>query len=91
MKYPALLRAVPTCLLCLALLTAAHAKPVRNGAVEAELVPAVTSVQPGHAFDVALRLAHDPHWHTYWINSGTGYPTSIKWTLPPGWQAGDIQ
>ena len=75
----------------LALLTAAHARPVRKGAVEAELVPAVTSVQPGHAFDVALRLAHDPHWHTYWINSGTGYPTSIKWTLPPGWQAGDIQ
>jgi thiol:disulfide interchange protein DsbD len=73
------------------MLTAAHAKPVRKGAVEAELVPAATSVQPGHAFDVALRLAHDPHWHTYWINSGTGYPTSIKWTLPPGWQASDIQ
>jgi thiol:disulfide interchange protein DsbD len=91
MKYPALLRAIPACLLCLARLTAAHAKPVRNGAVEAELVPAVTSVQPGRAFDVALRLAHDPHWHTYWINAGTGYPTSIKWTLPPGWQAGDIQ
>jgi thiol:disulfide interchange protein DsbD len=79
----------PLC--ALALLTTAHAKPVRNGAVEAELVPAVTSVQPGQAFDVALRLAHDPHWHTYWINAGTGYPTSIKWTLPPGWQAGDIQ
>ena len=91
MKYPALLRATPACLLCLALLTAAHARPVRKGAVEAELVPAVTSVQPGQAFDVALRLAHDPHWHTYWINAGTGYPTSIKWTLPPGWQAGDIQ
>jgi thiol:disulfide interchange protein DsbD len=79
----------PLCVL--SLLTAVHARPVRKGAVEAELVPAVTSVQPGHAFDVALRLAHDPHWHTYWINSGTGYPTSIKWTLPPGWQAGEIQ
>jgi thiol:disulfide interchange protein len=79
----------PLCVL--AMLTAAHARPVRKGAVEAELVPTVTSVQPGHAFDVALRLAHDPHWHTYWVNSGTGYPTSLKWTLPPGWQAGDIQ
>jgi thiol:disulfide interchange protein DsbD len=79
----------PLC--ALTLLAAAHARPVRKGAVEAELVPAVTSVQPGHAFDVALRLAHDPHWHTYWINAGTGYPTSIKWTLPSGWQAGDIQ
>jgi thiol:disulfide interchange protein/DsbC/DsbD-like thiol-disulfide interchange protein len=68
-----------------------RAVPVKNGAVEAELVPAVASVQPGHAFDVALRLAHDPHWHTYWINAGTGYPTKITWNLPPGWRAGDIQ
>jgi DsbC/DsbD-like thiol-disulfide interchange protein len=39
-------------------------------------VPAVTGVQPGRPFDVALRLAHDPHWHTYWINPGTGLPTT---------------
>jgi thiol:disulfide interchange protein/DsbC/DsbD-like thiol-disulfide interchange protein len=88
MKFPASLRALAACLLGLSLL---HAKPVRKGAVEAELVPGVTSVQPGQPFDVALRLAHDPHWHTYWINPGTGLPTTIKWTLPPGWQAGPIQ
>ena len=69
----------------------AHAQPVRKGAVEAEIVPAVTSVQPGQPLLVALRLTHDPHWHTYWINPGTGYPTTIKWTLPAGWQAGEIQ
>jgi len=69
----------------------AAAAPVRNGAVEAELVPAVASVQPGRPFEVALRLSHDAHWHTYWINAGTGYPTSIKWDLPEGWSAGDIQ
>ena len=88
MKSPAPFRVLAACLLGLSLL---HAKPVRTGAVEAELVPAVASVQPGHAFDVALRLAHDPHWHTYWINPGTGLPTTIKWTLPAGWQAGEIQ
>jgi thiol:disulfide interchange protein DsbD len=88
MKFPAPLRALAACLLGLSLL---HAKPVRKGAVEAELVPAVTSVQPGQPFDAALRLAHDPHWHTYWINPGTGLPTTIKWTLPTGWQAGPIQ
>jgi thiol:disulfide interchange protein DsbD len=48
-------------------------------------------VQPGRPFEVALRLAHDSHWHTYWINAGTGYPTRITWMLPPGWQAGKIQ
>ena len=88
MKFSHLLFAVPVCTLGLGRLGAV---PVKYGAVEAELVPAVASIQPGHAFDVALRLAHDPHWHTYWINAGTGYPTKIKWRLPPGWQSGDIQ
>jgi len=88
MKFPAVLPALAACLLGL---SGAHARPVRNGAVEVELVPAVTSVQPGRPFAVALRLEHDPHWHTYWINAGTGYPSTIKWDLPPGWQAGKIQ
>jgi len=88
MKFRTVSRILPVCLLALGL---AHATPVRHGAVEAELVPAVASVQPGQPFEVALRLAHDPHWHSYWINPGTGYPTTIKWTLPSGWKAGDIQ
>ena len=71
MKFPVLLRVTPACLLGLSLLRAA---PVRKGAVVAELVPAVAGVQPGHPFEVALRLAHDPDWHSYWVYSGTGYP-----------------
>ncbi len=59
--------------------------------VSGSLVAVERSVQPGRPFTVALRLQHDPHWHTYWINPGTGYPTSLSWTLPPGWTAGDIQ
>ncbi len=62
-----------------------------NAQVTASLIAAETSVQPGRAFTVALRLVHEPHWHTYWINPGTGYPTSIEWKLPPGWTASDIQ
>lgn len=81
-------------LLVLGLLAAAHlpaqAAPVRNGPVTAELVSADNSIQPGRAFWVALRLQHDPHWHTYWINPGTGYPTALTWTLPPGFAAGPI-
>jgi thiol:disulfide interchange protein DsbD len=38
-----------------------------------------------------LQLTHQPHWHTYWKNSGdSGLPTSLQWTLPPGVMAGDI-
>lgn len=59
--------------------------------VQASLVAADASVQPGHPVTVALRFVHDPHWHTYWINPGTGLVTSLDWKLPPGWKAGDIQ
>ncbi len=59
--------------------------------VKATLVAIESSVQPGRAFTVALKLEHQPGWHTYWKYPGTGLPTSLKWELPPGWTAGDIQ
>ncbi|MEO6876061.1 MAG: protein-disulfide reductase DsbD domain-containing protein [Opitutaceae bacterium] len=59
--------------------------------VHASLVAADASIQPGKPFTVALRFVHDPHWHTYWSNPGTGLPTSLKWKLPPGFTAGEIQ
>jgi len=74
----------------LAFYATASAKPVRNGAVVAELVSPQASIQPGQPFWVALKLTHDEHWHSYWINAGTGYPTSITWTLPAGFTAGPI-
>jgi thiol:disulfide interchange protein DsbD len=64
---------------------------VSHAQVHASLVAAESSAQPGKPFTVALRLEHQPHWHTYWVNAGTGYPTSLTWTLPPGWTASDIQ
>ncbi|MBE7537862.1 MAG: thioredoxin family protein [Opitutaceae bacterium] len=66
------------------------AQPVRNGAVQVELVSAETSVQPGKSIWVAVKLDHDPHWHSYWKVAGTGYPTSITWKLPEGYKAGEI-
>src|SRR5271154_4835750 len=60
--------------------------------VTAELIPEVSTVQPGQNFDVILHLHSDPDWHTYWINPGdAGLATSITWTLPPGFSAGPIQ
>ena len=51
--------------LSLALLPAAlfgaAAKPAQ---VQASLVAADAAVQPGRPVTVALRLAHNPHWHT---------------------------
>jgi thiol:disulfide interchange protein/DsbC/DsbD-like thiol-disulfide interchange protein len=62
-----------------------------QGQVQASLVAPELSIQPGREFTVALRMQHEPHWHSYWINAGTGFPTRIKWDLPPGWSAGEIQ
>lgn len=59
--------------------------------VQATLVSADAAIQPGHSLTVALRLIHDEHWHTYWVNPGTGLATTLSWKLPPGWKAGEIQ
>jgi thiol:disulfide interchange protein DsbD len=59
--------------------------------VSASLVSADASIKPGTPFTVALHLVHQPHWHSYWVNPGTGLPTSLKWSLPDGWKAGEIQ
>ncbi len=59
--------------------------------VKAALVSADATVQPGRPFTVALHFVHDPHWHTYWSNPGTGLPTTLEWKLPAGWTAGPIQ
>ena len=65
---------------------------VRDQHVTAELISAVTTIQPGIPFTVALRFEIDPHWHTYWENPGdAGLPTAINWDLPPGFEAGPIQ
>ena len=74
-----------------ALLSAAESTAVKKGAVRAQLVSDAAAIKPGKPFTVALRLQHDPHWHSYWIAAGTGYPTSITWTLPEGFKAGEIQ
>lgn len=60
--------------------------------VHARLVAERDAVAPGATVTVALELATRPGWHTYWRNPGdAGAATEIKWTLPAGWHAGDIQ
>jgi thiol:disulfide interchange protein DsbD len=47
---------------------------------------------PGQPFTVALRLALDPGWHTYWKDPGdAGLATTLLLSLPPGVHAGDLQ
>lgn len=67
----------------------AAAKP---GNVAVELVSETAAIVPGRPFWAGLRMRHDAHWHTYWRNPGdAGTPTTLAWTLPPGFRAGEIE
>lgn len=60
--------------------------------VAATLQSSRTAVAPGERFTIVLRQSINEGWHTYWRNPGdSGEPTTLTWTLPAGWSAGDIQ
>lgn len=75
---------------------AAVAMPARGRAVAADhvrvdLIAEDNAFVPGQRAWVGLRLAHEPHWHTYWINPGdSGLATKVLWRLPGGFSAGAI-
>ena len=81
------MKLLPLLTLCALFLTGSH---VAQAQVEATLVAESTSIEPGKPFTAALRLVHKPHWHSYWVYPGTGLPTTLAFTLPPGWTATDI-
>ena len=57
-----------------------------------DLLLPVESARSGDIVLAGIRLRMEPKWHTYWKNSGeSGAPTEIKWTLPSGVTAGEIQ
>jgi thiol:disulfide interchange protein len=50
------------------------------------------SAQPGATVLAGVRLKMESGWHTYWKNPGAaGQATDIKWSLPAGVTAGEIQ
>ena len=64
----------------------------QGGQVELGLVSEVRSIQPGETFSVALNITHAAKWHTYWKHPGiVGVPTKLTWTMPEGFEAGEIQ
>ncbi len=65
-----------------------------TGEVRAELVAYAPHglMPPGAPVWLGLALSHQPHWHSYWKNPGdSGMPTLLRWTLPEGATAGDIE
>ena len=84
---------IAACALSAAAPLAAAAAPraAASPHVRAELVAETTALVPGQRNWIGLRLTHEPHWHTYWINPGdSGLATKLTWHLPPGAEAAAI-
>jgi thiol:disulfide interchange protein len=72
-------------------LAGAQAQSFGQDHVKPALVAETKGAAPGSTLYVALVQDIDKGWHTYWRNPGdAGEPTTITWTLPAGWSAGDI-
>lgn len=67
---------------------AASMAGARSGNTAVEWVAGSTACEAGKPLRSAIRMIHDPGWHSYWINPGeAGIKTSVEWKLPPGWKA----
>ncbi|NJK63697.1 MAG: thiol:disulfide interchange protein [Synechococcaceae cyanobacterium SM2_3_1] len=65
---------------------------VTDQRVQTQMVSEFSAIQPGEPFWVGLDMQIQAGWHTYWQNPGdSGAPTRIEWSLPPGFEAGEIQ
>lgn len=73
------------------LLAALGSSSLLGPATKVDLVLSADSARPGDTLTAGLRLRMKSGWHVYWRNPGVGIPVAIKWNLPPGVTAGDIQ
>jgi DsbC/DsbD-like thiol-disulfide interchange protein len=56
------------------------------------LVSEESALKPGAASWVGVLFDLEPGWHIYWVNPGdAGDPPRLRWELPPGFRANDIQ
>lgn len=68
------------------------AEVVTDAHTQVQLVSTATSIQSGKAVWIGLHMKMDDDWHVYWKNPGdSGLAPKIKWVLPQGFSAGDIQ
>src|SRR5690242_623274 len=59
---------------------------------QAQLLLAANPAAPGATVLAGVEMKMEPGWHTYWKKPGAaGEATEIKWQLPPGVTAGEIQ
>jgi len=65
----------------------------KKESVTVSLVSEVKAAELGSPFRVAVKVVHEPHFHTYGkviAKGATGKPTKLTWTLPEGWSAEEL-
>ena len=71
---------------------AVESNTVLTDNVKTKLISEYSQVEVGQTASVLLQIDIRDGWHTYWRNPGdSGQATSIKWTLPEGITASEIQ
>jgi thiol:disulfide interchange protein DsbD len=70
---------------------AGQSSTVQADHLAVQLISQDAQAAPGTTTVVGVRLEHEPHWHTYWINPGdSGLGTRLTWELPAGLSAAEI-
>ena len=73
-------------------LFAATPSAVNATHLRVQLVVPVRTFNPGAPVDAGIYFKLDQGWHVYWKNAGdAGEPPRVRWTLPTGVTAGEMQ
>jgi DsbC/DsbD-like thiol-disulfide interchange protein/cytochrome c biogenesis protein CcdA len=60
--------------------------------IEVDLILHSDGLADEQSIWVGFQVQLAPKWHIYWKNAGeSGYPTTVGWELPKGWNAGTLQ
>src|SRR5215813_11260350 len=69
-----------------------QAEPIHAKHAQVELVSRQASTGPGKELLLGIHFVLEKGWHIYWINPGdSGQPPALKWKVPDGFVAGEIQ
>ena len=60
--------------------------------IEVDLILHSDGLADEQSIWVGFQIQLAPKWHIYWKNAGeSGYPTTVGWEVPEGWNAGTLQ
>ncbi|HEY6348582.1 MAG TPA: protein-disulfide reductase DsbD domain-containing protein [Candidatus Angelobacter sp.] len=69
-----------------------EAEPVQAHHARVELIAEQGSAASNQQLWLGLHFSLEKDWHIYWVNPGdSGLPPTLKWQLPAGFTAGEIQ